>query len=237
MSLLKLSSVKKSFGGLKAVDGLSMEVEKGQIMGLIGPNGAGKTTVFNLITGFIKPDEGEIVFDGSSLLNLKPHVVCRRGISRTFQIVKSFGDLTVLENVMVGTFLYTRDSAKARSEALKILEFLELTQLKNVKADSLTISSRKQLEIARALGTKPKLLLLDEPIGGMNPSEVDGMIEQLQKIRNSGVTLLIIEHVMKAIMGISDSITVINQGKKIAEGTPKEVSMNQAVIGVYLGED
>lgn len=235
MSLLKLSNVNKSFGGLKAVDCLYLEVEEGKITGFIGPNGAGKTTVFNLITGFIQPDEGEIVFNGSSLLNLKAHAICRHGISRTFQITKVFGDLSVLENVMVGLFHFEKDIAEAKSEASKILEFLGLSRLKNVKGESLTISDRKRLDIARALATKPKLLLLDEPMGGMNPSEVNIMIEQLQKIRDRGVTLLIIEHVMKAIMTISDSITVINQGVKIAEGTPKEVSENQAVINAYLG--
>jgi branched-chain amino acid transport system ATP-binding protein len=237
MSLLRLSNIKKSFGGLKAVDCLDLEVEEGKITGLIGPNGAGKTTVFNLITGFIQPDGGEIVFSGSSIVNLKAHAICRRGISRTFQITKVFGDLSVLENVMVGLLHFEKEIAEAKSEASEILESLGLGQLKNMKGESLTISARKRLDLARALATRPKLLLLDEPMGGMNPSEVNTMIEQLQKIRDRGVSLLIIEHVMKAIMTISDRITVINQGAKIAEGTPKEVSGNEAVISAYLGRE
>jgi len=237
MCLLKLQGVKKSFGGLVAVDELNLQVPKGQISALIGPNGAGKTTIFNLITGFLQSDEGEIEFDGKSLLNKKPHMVCRHGLSRTFQLVKTFGDLTVLENVMVGAFHFTTDKVKAKKEATKIIEFLGLTKELDMKGEELTISARKRLEIARAMATKPKLLLLDEPMGGMNATEIESMMSRLLEIRKNGVSLLIIEHVMKAIMRISDHITVINYGKKIAEGTPKQISKNNDVITAYLGED
>ncbi|NIO08173.1 MAG: ATP-binding cassette domain-containing protein, partial [Deltaproteobacteria bacterium] len=171
MPFLQLSEVTKNFGGLRAVGDLQLEVREGEILGLIGPNGAGKTTVFNLITGFLQPDRGDIRFDGTSLLGLKPHNVCELGITRTFQIVKPFAGLTVLENVMVGSFHLTKAPVTARNEALQVLDFLELGRLKGMKAGSLTISDRKHLEIARALATKPKLLLLDEPMAGMNPTE------------------------------------------------------------------
>jgi branched-chain amino acid transport system ATP-binding protein len=237
MFLLKLQNVGKTFGGLQAVGNLSFKVEEGQIVGLIGPNGAGKTTVFNLITGFLMPDEGEILFDGTSVLGLKPHTICGLGLTRTFQIVKPFAGLTVLENVMVGCFHLTKNLVEARNHAVDILHFLKLDHLQQMKAGSLTISDRKHLEIARALAVKPKLLLLDEPMGGMNPIEVDHMMDQIQNIRGKGITVLIIEHVMKAIMSISDHVVVLHHGEKIMEGIPKEVSKNHDVIAAYLGEE
>jgi branched-chain amino acid transport system ATP-binding protein len=237
MSFLQLFSVTKNFGGLRAVGSLALEVKKGEILGLIGPNGAGKTTVFNLITGFSRPDEGDIRFDDTSLIGFKPHDVSKLGVTRTFQLVKPFAGLTVLENVMVGAFRKTRDRVLARKEALRILDFLELGHLGKMKAGALTISDRKHLEIARALATRPKILLLDEPMAGMNPTEVDLMMGQIQRIREEGAAIFIIEHVMKAIMAISDRIVVLHHGEKIAEGTPKEVSSNQDVITAYLGEE
>jgi branched-chain amino acid transport system ATP-binding protein len=237
MSLIRLNGVTKKFGGLKAVSRLGFEVGKGEIVGLIGPNGAGKTTVFNLITGFLRPDQGGIDFDGNSLLGLKPHEVCQLGITRTFQIVKPFAGLTVLENVMIGVFHLTKNAGIAKKGAIETLDFLNLTHLKDKKAGSLTISNRKQLEIARALAIQPKLLLLDEPMGGMNPIEAENMVWDIKKVRESGITIIIIEHVMKAIMSLSDRIVVLHHGEKITEGTPQEVTKNQDVIAAYLGED
>jgi branched-chain amino acid transport system ATP-binding protein len=229
--------VEKNFGGLKALENVSFEVQEGKILGLIGPNGAGKTTVFNLITGFLRPDKGDIIFGGRSILGLKPHDVCKLGLTRSFQIVKPFSGLTVLENVMVGAFHLTKNPNIARKEALTILEFLQLSHLRDMKAGSLTLSDRKRIEIARALATKPKLLLLDEPMGGMNSTEVETMLREIEKVREGGITLIIIEHVMKAVMSISDRIAVLNYGQKIVEGTPKEVSGNRDVIKAYLGEE
>jgi len=237
MPYLQLTELTKTFGGLHAVDELDVELKQGEILGLIGPNGAGKTTVFNLITGLLKPDEGEILFEDESVLNLKPHNICKLGITRTFQLVKPFAGMSVLENVMVGSFHLTKDPAVAKKEARKVVDFLELTHLCNKKAGSLTISDRKHLEIARALATRPKLLLLDEPMGGMNPAEIDGMMEQIQKIRDEGTTIFIIEHVMKALMAISDRVAVLHHGRKIAEGAPQEISKKQEVITAYLGEE
>jgi branched-chain amino acid transport system ATP-binding protein len=237
MPFMQLTDLTKTFGGLYAVDELDIDLNQGEILGLIGPNGAGKTTVFNLITGLLKPDEGEILFEDSSVLNLKPHNICELGITRTFQLVKPFAGMSVLENVMVGSFHLTKDPAAAKKEARKVIDYLELTHLRNMKAGSLTISDRKHLEIARALATKPKLLLLDEPMGGMNLAELDGMMEQIQRIRDDGITIFIIEHVMKALMAISDRVAVLHHGRKIAEGAPQEVSKKQEVITAYLGEE
>ena len=237
MSLIRLDDVTKNFGGLKAVSGLGFGVKKGEIVALIGPNGAGKTTVFNLVTGFLRPDQGRINFDGHSLVGLKPHEVCQLGITRTFQIVKPFSGLTVLENVMIGVFHLTKNVRAARKGAFETLDFLKLTHLKDKKASSLTITNRKQLEIARALAIQPKLLLLDEPMGGMNPIEAENMVAQIKKVRESGITIIIIEHVMKAVMSLSDQVVVLHHGEKIAEGTPQEVTKNQDVITAYLGED
>ncbi|VBB38587.1 ABC-type branched-chain amino acid transport system, ATPase component [uncultured Spirochaetota bacterium] len=236
MSLLTLNNVSKNFGGLKALSDVSIDVEEGKITGIIGPNGSGKTTLFNVITGFMKPNGGDIIFDGKSILNLKPHEISNRGLGRTFQIVKIFGNLTVVENVMIGALHYTSHLAEARKEACRVLDFLNLSELSDVYGDALTISSRKQVEMARALTLKPKLLLLDEPGGGMNPTEVDELMGQLSKIKKSGITIVVIEHIMKAIMGVSDRIVAINYGKVIAKGTPKEVSMNEEVISAYLGD-
>jgi branched-chain amino acid transport system ATP-binding protein len=237
MAFLQLKGVTKTFGGLEAVANLDLEVKGGEILGLIGPNGAGKTTVFNLITGVFLPDSGDILFEGLALQGLKPHQVCRLGVTRTFQLVKPFAGLTVLENVMVGSFYGTKDLNSARKDALEILDFLALAHLRDIKAGSLTISDRKHLEIARALATRPRLLLLDEPMGGMNPTEVDDMMKQIQKVRDDGITIFIIEHVMKAIMAISDRVAVLHHGRKIAEGIPHEVSRTEEVITAYLGEE
>ena len=183
------------------------------------------------------PDHGDIRFDGRSILGRKPHEVCTLGITRTFQIVKPFAGLNVLENVMVGAFHLTKSPSEARVEALGVLDSLGLSHLSDKVAGSLTVSTRKQMEIARAIATKPKLLLLDEPVGGLNPAEVDEMMSQVKKIRDSGITIFIIEHVMKAVMSVSDRIAVLHHGEKIAEGSPKEISSNRDVITAYLGEE
>ena len=237
MPYLQLTNLTKTFGGLYAVDELDVALNQGEILGLIGPNGSGKTTVFNLITGLLKPDEGQILFEDASVLNLKPHNICELGITRTFQLVKPFAGMSVLENVMVGSFHLTKDPTVAKKEAGEVVDYLKLTHLRNKKAGSLTISDRKHLEIARALATKPKLLLLDEPMGGMNPAEIDGMMVQIQKICDGGITIFIIEHVMKALMAISDRVVVLHHGRKIAEGAPQEISKQQEVITAYLGEE
>jgi branched-chain amino acid transport system ATP-binding protein len=236
--MLRIVNLSKHFGGLKAVNHLNLEIEQGQIVGLIGPNGSGKTTVFNLITGFLTPEEGEIIFDGDSLIGIKPHVVCGRGISRTFQVVKPFLSLTVLENVMIGAFHLTKDPIESEKRAKEVIGFFEFRDKLDRPAISLTLPERKQLEIARTLATKPKLLLLDESMAGLTPTEIDQMIELLKRVRDqSGTTLLVIEHVMRAIMSISDKIVVIHHGEKIAEGTPEGVVRNPNVISAYLGEE
>jgi branched-chain amino acid transport system ATP-binding protein len=211
-------------------------VKEGEIFGLIGPNGAGKTTVFNLINGFYHPSSGDILFKGEPITGLKPSVICEKGIARTFQVVKPLSRMTVLENVMTSAFLRVNSLNEAEEEALKTLEFCSLTYRKDYLAKSLTIGDRKRLEIARALATRPQLILLDETAAGLNPAELDQAIDLIKKIQHQGITILIVEHIMKVIMSISDRIHAINYGQTIAEGTPQEVANNKAVIEAYLGE-
>ena len=234
--MLEVKSLTKYFGGLAAVRDLSFKVEKGQIFGLIGPNGAGKTTVFNMINGFYPPTSGEVLFKGEPITGLKPNVVCKKGIARTFQVVKPLSRMTVLENVMASAFCRVNSIEEAREEALKTLEFCNLTHRKDYLAKSLTIGDRKRLEITRAMATRPEVLLLDETAAGLNPTELDQAIALIRKIRDQGVTILIVEHIMKVIMSISDRIHAINYGQTITEGTPQEVANNKAVIEAYLGE-
>jgi branched-chain amino acid transport system ATP-binding protein len=235
--MLRVENLSKRFGGLAAVSQLSFEIEQGQTVGLIGPNGAGKTTLFNLITGFLAPDEGHVWFNGRSLLGVKPHAICRQGISRTFQVVKPFLKLTILENVMIGAFHDTRDTARAEKIARDVIALFDFRDKLHYPAASLTLPERKLLEIARTLATGPKLLLLDESMAGLNATEVDQMIEFLRRLKQeSGVTLLIIEHVMRAIMSVSDRIIVIHHGEKIAEGLPQDIVKNADVIAAYLGQ-
>ena len=235
MSLLELKTVSKRFGGLMAVGNMSFTVEKGEILGLIGPNGAGKTTIFNLINGYYPPTRGEILFIGDRIDGLKPHVVARRGLARTFQVVKPLARLTVLENVMASAFLRTDHRDEARAIAFEATAFAEMEEWRDRVAGSLPLGMRKRLEMARALATKPQLLLLDENFAGLNPAEVEKTIEIVRKIHASGITILIIEHNMRVIMTISHRLLCINYGEKIAEGTPREVADNQQVIDAYLG--
>jgi len=237
MQILKVENLTKEFGGLRAVDTLSLAIEKGQILGLIGPNGAGKSTAFNCIAGVYSPTGGNIFFDGKPANGLKPWNLCKKGLARTFQIVKPFASKSVLYNVMVGSFAKTNKRHLAREKALEVLESLNFADKKDVRAGNLTIADRKRMEIARALATEPQLLLLDEVMAGLRPSEVDDMVEILKSLRDNGMTIFVIEHIMRAIMALSDRIVVIQFGKKIAEGTPTEIANNENVIKAYLGED
>jgi ABC-type branched-subunit amino acid transport system ATPase component len=235
MPLLELTDLSKDFGGLRALSHLSFSLQAGEILGLIGPNGAGKTTVFNLITGFLRPSGGEIRLGGSSLVGLKPHAVTRRGIARTFQIVKPFPRLTVGENVTLAAFLHLPVRRQAEGEALRLLELVGLSGKRTALASDLTLAEQKRLETARALATGPRLLLLDEPMGGLNPREVEEASELVGRIRGAGVGVILVEHVMRAIMRIADRVVVIHHGEKIAEGAPDQVVQHPEVIAAYLG--
>lgn len=237
MKLLEVKNLTKAFGGLKAVNNVSFTVEKGEILGLIGPNGSGKTTTFNCINQFYPITSGDILFKGKSIRDLKTYEICKLGIGRTFQVVKPLARMTVLENVTASAFCRVNSIKGAKEVAGEVLQFCNLWKDKDKLAKSLPIGGRKRLEIARALATRPDLLLLDETAAGLNPSELDEAIDLIIKIRESGITILIVEHIMKVIMTISDRIHAINFGQTIAEGTPEQVANNPAVIEAYLGEE
>ena len=237
MSLLELRNICMDFGGLRAIDSLSLSIDEGKILGLIGPNGAGKSTAFNCVAGVYKPTSGEIWFDGANITGAKPWDLCRAGLARTFQIVKPFASKTVLYNVMVGAFARTDRTDEAEAIALDVLKSLHLEHKKDFKSGALTIADRKRLEIARAMATKPKLLLLDEVMAGLRPTEVDEMIDVFRAVRDSGVTIFVIEHIMRAIMALSDELVVIQFGRKISEGKPEAVAKDENVIKAYLGDE
>jgi branched-chain amino acid transport system ATP-binding protein len=239
MRILEGEGVTKHFGGLTAISHVDFHVEQGEIVGLIGPNGAGKTTLFNLISAALVPKPGVIRFKGKKISGLKPHQICRAGIARTFQSVKVFGNMAVLGNVLLGS-LFGRSngmsSVDATREAMESLEFVGLSAVRAVPAKDITLANQKRLEVARALATKPELLLLDELIAGLNPKETAEAMELVTKLREKGITIFMIEHVMKAIMSVCDRVIVLHHGEKIAEGTPQEITNNQTVIEVYLGK-
>jgi branched-chain amino acid transport system ATP-binding protein len=236
--LLELRQVSRSFGGLAAVKRVDLAVGAGEIVGLIGPNGAGKTTLFNLISGAYRPNSGSIHFDGRDITGLPPHVRCKLGVARTFQLVRPFPNLTVLENVAVGS-VYGREAAPSRrsaeTAAYDTLRVLGLQERAHQPARSLTLVDRKRLELARALATHPVLLLLDELLAGLNPSEVISALDLVRRVRDSGVTIVMVEHLVKALFGISDRVAVLSAGEKLCEGTPEQVAQDPRVVDAYLG--
>ena len=238
MALLQVRSIGKSFRGLRAVTGASFAVEPGAIVALIGPNGAGKTTIFNMLAGVYAPDGGEIEFDGRRIDGLRPDQVCAAGIGRTFQLVKPFAGLSVLDNAVVGALARSKGVADARTYALRVLEQLGLGAKRDLPASALTLPDRKRLEVARALATRPKLLLLDEVMAGLRPTECDQMVEVFRELnRTQGLTILLIEHVMRAVMALAQHVVVLHHGEIIARGAPGEVVRDPAVLECYLGEE
>jgi branched-chain amino acid transport system ATP-binding protein len=239
MPILEGKGVTKYFGGLAAVSNVDFHIDQGEIVGLIGPNGAGKTTLFNLISAAYVPKPGIIRFNGENITGLSPYKICRMGIARTFQSVKVFANMPVIQNVLLGSLFGTlagMSSSDAAREATEILEFVELSAVQATPAKDLTLANQKRVEVARALATKPELLLLDELMAGLNPSEVTQAMELVTRIREKGITIFMIEHVMTAIMSVCDRIMVLHHGEKIAEGTPQEITTSKRVIEVYLGE-
>jgi len=239
MRILEGQKVTKHFGGLAAVNSVDFAIDQGEVVGLIGPNGAGKTTLFNLISGSLPTTGGEIKYKGQKITGLKPHQICRKGLARTFQSAKLFAGMTVFENALAASLFGTKRDISvpdAEKEAMELLEFVELSAVAPMLAKDLPIAHRKRLEVARALATKPDLLIFDEVMAGLNPAELAQAMELITKIREKGMTIFMIEHVMKAIMSICDRIIVLHHGSKIAEGAPEEIATSQTVIEVYLGE-
>lgn len=235
--MLKVENLTKRFGGLLALNDITLSVAEGEIVGLIGPNGAGKTTLFNVITGFATPNSGSIDFQGANIESKSPEFICRRGICRTFQVVRPFNNISVLDNVVIGALNRCRSVPNAREMSEEIIKFVGLEGVRQLQAKSLTLGYRKRLEVARALVTGPKLLLLDEVMAGLNATEVNRMIGLILRMRESGMTLFVIEHIMKAIMTICNRVIVLHYGKKIADGAPSEIAKNSDVIQAYLGEE
>lgn len=239
MGILEGKRVTKNFGGLAAVSNVDFHVEQGEVLGLIGPNGAGKTTLFNLISAALPLKSGRIEFKGQNITGLKPHQICRLGIARTFQSVKVFPNMPVLSNILMGSFFGTSSgvsSADPEQDAETLMEFVGLPRVGALPARELTLVNQKRLEIAGALATGPEVLLLDELMAGLNPAEIAQAMDLVSRIRDRGITIIMIEHVMKVIMSICERIIVLNHGQKIAEGTPREISASETVIKVYLGE-
>jgi branched-chain amino acid transport system ATP-binding protein len=236
MSILQVQGLVKRFGGVSAVNDVSFSLETGRILGLIGPNGAGKTTCFNMIAGGFAPTSGKILLDGRDVTGQRPYRLNRAGMARTFQIVKPLAKLSVFENLMVACLPRSRDIRQAREKAGQALERARLQALRDVKAGTLSIGNLKRLEVARALATEPRLLLMDEPMGGLTPAEVDQSIALIREINAQGVSIVLIEHIMKAVMTVSDTIAVLHNGELIAQGAPRDVARDERVIKAYLGE-
>lgn len=234
--MLKVDAVSKRFGGLLAVNQASLHVKQGSIVALIGPNGAGKTTLFSIISGFVTPDSGDVHFNGRSIKGLPPHQICHLGLTRTFQIVQPFAGLSVLENIAVGAHLHYKKRVDALAKAKEVAVQLGMGNMLDLPAQDLTVAGRKRLELAKALATKPEFLLLDEVMAGLIPSEVDEIVAMIRAIRDQGTTILLIEHVMQAVMSLSDEVYVLNQGAMIAQGVPQDLVKNELVIEAYLGQ-
>jgi len=235
--VLTLESVTKRFGGLTAVRAVSLEVRRGDLLGIIGPNGAGKTTLFNVIAGYYRPEEGRVVFEGRDVTGLPAHAISRLGLTRTFQIVKPFGNLSVADNVMIGALTRLQRVRDARVEAERVIALCGLGPHAPARARALPVGLRKRLEVARALATRPRLLLLDEVMAGLNPSELASIIDLVRRVHAEGVTLIVIEHVMAAMMRLAQRIVMLHHGEKIAEGTPAEIAHDRRVIDAYLGDE
>jgi branched-chain amino acid transport system ATP-binding protein len=235
--ILKVEGVSKVFGGLTAVNNISFAMQPGEILGLIGPNGAGKTTLFNVISGYYAPTRGRVFFQGRDVSGRPPYTLAARGIGRTFQVVKPFAGLSVLENIVIASFLKHPRRHQAEQAAWRVLETTGLADRAHLPAASLTLAGRKRLEIGKALALEPSFLLLDEVVAGLNPTEVDRTIELILKLRAGGISILVVEHIMRVIMGISDRLVVLNFGQMIAEGSPAEVAANPSVVQAYLGEE
>lgn len=236
MALLEVQGIVKQFGGLVAVNNFSVSLDKGDIVGLIGPNGAGKTTAFNVIAGFYRPNTGRVLFDGRDITGFRPDQICKLGLARTFQVVRPFGALSVLENAMIGAYSRTNDKATAKARAEDALEALGMSELADRAARDLPIAGRKRLEIARALATGPQLLLLDETMAGLRAAETDEVIDMVRKLSERGIAILLVEHVMKVVMSLAHRIVVLHHGEKIAEAVPSEIVKDRQVIDAYLGE-
>lgn len=237
MTLLELKGVSKRFGGLQAVKDVDLLVEEGAILGLIGPNGAGKTTLFNLIVGYYKPDKGTIAFNGRQIAGMAPYEICSYGLARTFQTTRPFLESTVVDNIVVGALLQDRSVSNARKIARKVIEQLELQEIANLYGHELAVPDRKRLEVARALATGGRLLLLDEPLAGLNPSEKAHAVELIEKINSSGISIIIVEHDMRSIMALCKKIVLLDRGKILVEGSPESVTRDPKAIAAYLGED
>lgn len=235
--LLEANDVTVKFGGLTAVNGVNFFVDEGEIVGLIGPNGAGKTTFFNAISGFRRPDRGDVSFRGASIVGLRPHKISRLGMSRTFQIVKPFPEMSVLDNVMIGAFSVHRKAKDARAAAMKALSVVKFDHWADRRAGDLPVAGRKRLEVAKVMACRPQLILLDEVMAGLTPSEHNEMIDAVKSIRASGVTVVIIEHVMPVIMNLCDRVYVLHHGELICDGSPQEIIRSPEVVKAYLGED
>jgi len=236
VALLEVNNITKSFGGLCALRDFSIEVEKGEIVALIGPNGAGKTTAFNVISGYYHPDSGKVIFNQKDISNLRPDQICSFGLARTFQIARPFQGISVLDNIMVGAYAHTNNNKVAYENAMGILHFLKMDGIKDQMASRLPIASRKRLEIARALATEPSMILLDEAMAGLRPSETDEAIEIVRKISEKGIAVLLVEHVMKVVMSLAERVLVLHHGELIATGKPEDIVKNPQVIEAYLGE-